>query len=469
MGGCALFVYAEMTPALEERLRKEGMEVARLEVSAGSAEDSDGTIATAKGRGVFCVVVDGYQFDAKFQRSIKDAGLKVLFVDDYGHADQYSADFVLNQNVYAHESAYKNREPYTQLLLGTRFAMLRREFASWRNWRRSFSDSTRHVLVSIGGSDPANVTSQVLQAMVYCCGKDVEVGVIIGDSNPHAAEIRKAADAASFPVQTILGTSDMPRWLMWADVMISSSGSTCWESCFFGLPSILIDVAENQRLVAERLQELGAAIHLGSLSDVTEETMALSLDALLSSTVAGVKMSNVGRQLVDGNGAARVATLLSSDMRLRRAEYSDARLLWEWANDPDVRSSSFSSAHIEWDQHVDWFRKKLSDESTFMFVAIDGQGTPVGQVRFEADENCQARIDISLASEKRGRGLSSTLIEQAVEKVFGMDVVRVHAGVKSENRASIRAFERAGFTKAGDSLVENYPVVHFQIDKSRKS
>ena len=66
----------------------------------------------------------------EYQSALKRAGRKVLFVDDNGHAEHYSADLVLNQNAYASEDLYRNREAATELLLGLQYAMLRREFRS---------------------------------------------------------------------------------------------------------------------------------------------------------------------------------------------------------------------------------------------------------------------------------------------------------------------------------------------------
>ena len=73
------------------------------------------------------LVVDGYHFDVEYQKSIKAAGYRLLWIDDYGHAGHYYADLVLNQNISADPSLYGNRESYTQLLMGPSYALLRRE------------------------------------------------------------------------------------------------------------------------------------------------------------------------------------------------------------------------------------------------------------------------------------------------------------------------------------------------------
>ena len=85
-GGEVLFVLVSSVPTLESRLKAEGLEVVHLASVAGSADEVRQTLALANNRGAAWVVADGYQFGAQYQRAIKQAGLHLLFVDDYGHA-----------------------------------------------------------------------------------------------------------------------------------------------------------------------------------------------------------------------------------------------------------------------------------------------------------------------------------------------------------------------------------------------
>src|SRR5580704_4132175 len=138
-GGDVVFAMAGPTPAIEARLRAEHIEIVSLEVTAGSGQDAARVGELAHSRRPEWIVVDGYQFDDKYQCSVKQARTKLLFVDDNGHCSHYAADLVLNQNVHADEKSYRHREGSTRVLLGTRYAMLRREFTTWRQWRREFT------------------------------------------------------------------------------------------------------------------------------------------------------------------------------------------------------------------------------------------------------------------------------------------------------------------------------------------
>jgi spore coat polysaccharide biosynthesis predicted glycosyltransferase SpsG len=164
-GGNVVFAMVESTPAIDARLRSEGMEIVQLKASPNSIEDARNVSALARDRRAACVVVDGYRFDSHYQSNLKNTGLKLLFVDDLGKCGHYSADLVLNQNVHASESLYADREAHTRLLLGPRFALLRRDFKRWSKWQREFTPNGRKLLVTMGGSDPDNVTAVVLEAL----------------------------------------------------------------------------------------------------------------------------------------------------------------------------------------------------------------------------------------------------------------------------------------------------------------
>jgi UDP-2,4-diacetamido-2,4,6-trideoxy-beta-L-altropyranose hydrolase len=467
MGGRAIFAMAETTPSVAERLRSELCEVRVISTEAGAQEDSRQTAALAREQHAEWVVVDGYQFGAEYQQVLKSAGLKVLFMDDYGHSERYSSDLVVNANVCAGAALYQNREPYTRLLLGTRYCMLRREFNVWRQWQRDVSRVARQVLVTMGGSDPENVTGRVLEALSSdkngCRFEDLETTVVIGGSNPHFESLEPRAAHAGGKVTVRRDTTQMAQLMSAADVAISAAGSTCWELCLLALPSLLVDVAANQTALAQELDRRGCAIHLGNSRDVSVETITDQLERLIRSQEVRQSLSRASRALVDGNGARRVASIVSGDgVFLRRATSNDSRLLLEWANDPAVRSASFSSSPIPWETHEAWFAEKLRHEKCLILIAEDEDGSPLGQIRFDARPDGDCEVDVSVDPAKRGHGLATTLIRRGVQTVMTEKrCLRIHAFVKPENHASHRAFESAGFGSLGEEDANGHRAVHY--------
>jgi UDP-2,4-diacetamido-2,4,6-trideoxy-beta-L-altropyranose hydrolase len=305
-GGRAIFAMAEATPAVEERLRNEGFEVVRVAVRVGSVGDAEETARLAHQQSASWVGVDGYEFRAEYQTGLKRRSLKVLFIDDNGHAGHYSADLVLNQNAHANEELYRSRDVSTKLLLDPRFALLRREFAAWRGWKREVPAVARKVLVTMGGSDPDNFTRKAVEGLRSVREGNLQIRILAGGSNPHVASLEELCTDGENSIQIVKDATDMPEQLSWADLAVAAAGSTCLEMCLMGLPSLLIDLAENQTPIANEFARRGTAYHLGSSKTVTPDRIETEVRRLVTSAAERRAMSQRGQELVDGGGAERV-------------------------------------------------------------------------------------------------------------------------------------------------------------------
>lgn len=443
------------SPALEERLRAENVEVAPLHADPGSPEDATQTVALARQQDAAWIAADGYHFDAAYQKAIKDAGLCLLALDDYGHANHYCADLVLNQNLHAAEALYARREPYTRLLLGTRYALLRREFRTRRSEPRQTPAIARRVLVTLGGSDPDNVTGEVIRALGQVDMDGLEVVIVAGGSNPHYEALRTAVSGAPRAIRLLRNVQNMPERMVWADMAVLAGGSTCWEAAFLGLPSLLLVLADNQRAVAEGMEAEGAARSLGRAETVSPDQIADALTQMLWDAPSRERMSRRGQTLVDGNGAGRVARAMAGrGLHLRPARDEDCRMLWEWANDSEVRAVSFSSEPIPWERHLVWFRAKREDPACVLLIATTEDGTPVGQARFDVAGDA-ATLSISLDVAFRGKGYGAEIIASASSALFDAvnGVSTIHAYVKPDNAASCRVFIKAGWEDCGKTVL----------------
>jgi UDP-2,4-diacetamido-2,4,6-trideoxy-beta-L-altropyranose hydrolase len=475
-GGRVVFAMAQTTTAVTDRLRREGAEVAAIDAPTGSEQDAQRTAELARDARADWIVVDGYQFDAGYQRNLRNAGCEILFLDDYGHAPPYSAEMILNQNVCAQAELYSEREPQTRLLLGTRYCLLRHQFSVRRDLR-VIAPVCRRVLVMMGGSDPENLTARVIEALVLANIEGLEATVVVGGSNPHFDAVKKAAADSGLKIRVQRDVENPAELMAEADVAISAAGSTCWELCMLGLPSLLIDVADNQTALAEELNRRDCAIHVGNRT-VSPAAVAEKLRRLCSDAEQRKILAERSRELVDGNGAARVVSILrgAEGLKLRRARAEDRQMLWEWANDPEVRGASFSSDPIPWETHVAWFAEKIGGEGkvgiaepapgSCLFMIGEQNGVPIGQIRFDVRPDKEWEVDISIEKTKRGCGLAYELIRMGVEALKKYAVGEesrnfcVHAFVKPTNIASAKAFERAGFKRVGAEQMRGHAAIH---------
>ena len=465
-GGQVLFVTAPTAPALETRLQAEGMDVVHVTAQPGSNEDARQTAAWARQKYKAWIAADGYHFDATYQRIIKDSGNKLLALDDYGHTQHYYADIILNQNLHAHEKLYLRRESATRLLLGSRYILLRREFLHGPVRPRELPLTARKMLVTLGGSDPENVTEKVLQALRQLPLAEWEATVVVGGSNPNVGQLCDLINVLQLPIHLEHNVANIARLMAWADMAISAAGSTAWELACMAVPSLLIAVADNQRPIAEHLDRAGTAINLGWHQTLTICDIIRALRELSVSGEQRRDMAQRGRTLIDGHGADRVVMAMRGDpLRLRRVGAEDCQLLWEWANDPEVRAVSFSSAPIRWQDHLQWFHAKLQDAYCLFCIAIDSEDVPVGQVRYDL-KDAHALISLSLDRQQRSKGYGSALLRLSAHALFATTThTTIYAYVKPENQASVRAFERAGYANTGMTITEGQSAVLLTLEK----
>lgn len=315
-GGHAAFAVAGCPPALAERLTSEGVELFAVSSPRASISDAHETGELARRLGAIWIVADSYDFGADYQQGLKESGARVLLIDDYGHAAHYFADAVLNQNVDAADGLYGSREPGTQLLLGVRYVALRREFWRWRGWRREVPEIARRVLVTLGGSDPDNVTFKVVQALSQINVEGLEVTVVAGATNTHYEQLQQYAEADAGVFQLERNVADMPELMSRADVAICAGGTTSWELAFMGVPAVVLILADNQRGPAEHLGREGAAVNLGWHANTTLSDIASATREMLMSPRDRAEKSRRAHALVDGEGGFRVCAYVRSDAQV---------------------------------------------------------------------------------------------------------------------------------------------------------
>jgi UDP-2,4-diacetamido-2,4,6-trideoxy-beta-L-altropyranose hydrolase len=310
--GHVVFLMESCEAALEARLISEGVETRTVHTERGSMKDAEETVRLAKEMAADWVVVDGYCFKANYQRHLHDSGLKLCLLDDEGKADSYFADIIHNADLGVGEELYSNRAPFTKLLLGLQYVLFRREFSKWVAWERDVAPKGRKVLITMGGSDPDNVTLKVIRALQKTGIEGLEIVAVVGASNPHGEQLRLAVQEFKVSVELKYNVTDMPSLMAWSDVTISAGGGTCWELLLLGTPTMILILAENQHANTFLLDQAGAAISLGWHDRITGEEIARRFIELCDNREKRTELSHAGRALIDGKGAVRVVDCLQA-------------------------------------------------------------------------------------------------------------------------------------------------------------
>ncbi len=260
------------------------------------------------------LVVDHYGSTTAWQRHTRAAAKRLLVIDDL-MAHVHEADVLLNQNRADAEAVYRRQHliaPSCVVLAGPTFGLLRPEFLeARRQWPRVIGPVGR-VLIALGGTDPDRRAARVLDALRGVLPAETRVQVVCGvaDAGHDAVVCGAASGRWPWALEVALGVREMGRVLAHADLGVGAAGSSSWERCCVGLPSVAIVLADNQRGPADTLRAAGAA-HVIDAADL-DAHLGPAVAALFDDAGARRDMMARGQALVDGQGVARVASAMAA-------------------------------------------------------------------------------------------------------------------------------------------------------------
>ena len=254
-----------------------------------------------------------------------------------------------------------------------------------------------------------------------------------------------------FSWQCVRAENDVPQWMDWCDLAIATAGSATWELACCGVPTILSIVADNQIELACWCEENRVALSAREIDETCEARLQKAW-ATLSCSDVRLQFSTKAMAAIDGQGAARIVQQLwPQSLGLRRATLADAQILWEWRNNAQTRAMSLQSEPLEWEPHWNWLRSSVENSQHAIWI-VTRDLENVAVVRFHrqitAGKECasEATISVTLAPEFRGQGLSKTVIKTGCRAIFGLwPIQKIRAQIKTQNVASLRAFEACGF------------------------
>ena len=423
------------------------------------------------------LIIDHYAIGKNWEQQAKRLlpNLKILAIDDL--ADRtHDCEILLDQNFGRKNEDYQPLVPSDcQRLLGTRYTLLRDEFASWRAMslsRRKSVQQPNNILVNLGGVDNDNVTLKILQSLntfVQQSTQAFNVTVVMGKTAPHIVRIQDFAKQANFPCHVIVNANNMAELMANADLAIGAAGSTTWERCCLGLPMVLIVLADNQQVIAKALADKNVVKVVTDMAALDEQ-----LPRLLSEIADNYKkFSRQSAKLVDGQGAKRVAHWIEfaqkfQHCQVRQATQADSQMIWQWRNHIDVRRWMFGQDEIALADHEKWYGKQL-DRANVHLLIFEVAGEPMGlvnvtQMTVDKYQTLQlANTHAPNPNEKtaswgfylspnspKGQGLGFALGVLAIAQIFNTtDIGKITAQVLAYNTASLALHRKLGFSETG--------------------
>ena len=232
----------------------------------------------------------------------------VMAIDDL--ADRaHACAILLDQNLGRTGADYEGLVPEGCVnLTGPHYALLRPEFAAARPAalaaRATRSGPAQHVMVVMGGTDAPDATGWVIGQLAQMnLPSEMTVTAVLGPTAPHLDAVRDALTTLSCKSDLLVGTDRMADLMAGSDLAIGAAGSTSWERCALGLPTVIVVIANNQISGATALVASGAAQQVALHAD---STLSATVVPLLAGGADRTQMSQAAAALCDGDGAFRV-------------------------------------------------------------------------------------------------------------------------------------------------------------------
>lgn len=462
-----VFICNKLPDKLQMQISQADCELLILPFDVDSAnwqqsDDADATMTALIQLGINSIdllVVDHYLIDHQWQNVLRKKYKKLLVIDDLANRN-HLADFLLDQTLNRQPNDYLQRLPFNcQLLLGQKHMLLRDEFMQLipsAKQKRSRTTAIEHLLVNLGGFDNDNVTQLVIEALIEYQTKQDEipsltVDIVMTSHSPYIKQISNLIQPYPW-LKLILDCHDMSAKMLQADLAIGACGTTAWERCSLGLPTLAIVLAENQKLVNENLSKQQAIINLGDYKQLTSKKIISAIKQLKHSLTNYHTLVSNSFSSCDGIGTQRVvARLMASPVTLKKAAKKDLQLTFTWQSTPEIRQFSRNPNTVSLAEHSQWFINSLALKTRHMFM-ICSEEQKLGVLRLDEctplniDKAAPTRYEISIliAPQAQGQKLAVKAMH-ALPKTF--ENSEVFAYVNVENHASQQLFRQANFIK----------------------
>lgn len=254
------------------------------------------------------IFVDSYYVSNEYFRTIKKLS-KVIYLDDV-FSFPYDVDYLINYNIFASYEKYcelYSGKSIPELILGTEYTPLRDEFV--RNIPSAIREEVKNVFISTGGSDEFGLVLRIINKLKDNkeLTDEIKYHFIIGSYEPDYDEISFLSGNNDW-IRLYRNVKNMSDIMNMCDVAISAAGSTLYELCSCGVPTVTYVIADNQVGGATGFEENKIMLNAGDLRTVDFDCSKIidKLKVLLNDFELRKSLSEKMLSVVDGKGAERI-------------------------------------------------------------------------------------------------------------------------------------------------------------------
>ena len=243
------------------------------------------------------IIIDNYNLNFYWQKKIKKLVYKLIVIDDLANR-KYFCDLLVDQNYKRKVKDYRKLVPNKcKVLAGAKYVILRDEFLNLKK-KKKIKNS---ILISLGNYDPNLATYRTLLQVLK---KNINLNIIavLPSSSPSFKKIKKLQKFHKFEVYNNI--EFISRLMNRSFLAIGAGGTTSWERCFIGLPTIVLKLANNQNFIIKELLKSKIIYYAGNINS-NNLNISKGIDYFLNKKNYNISVNN-SKNLVDGQGKKRI-------------------------------------------------------------------------------------------------------------------------------------------------------------------
>lgn len=236
---------------------------------------------------------------------------QTAYIDDLNRF-AYPVDILINYNFYAENLKYKERyrklNISTEFLLGPKYAPLREEFIVEK---KNITECPTKILITSGGTDNFNMNMALLEEFQkHIWFEKLEYYVILGAFNPYREALEQKWGL--YPnIHLLSNVKNMSYYMQECDMAVTAGGTTVYELCACGIPSVLYTMADNQYMIAQTVSDRKWIPWVGDIrndKDSCVRKIAEQIETDIKDYTGRKQKSISMQETVDGCGSERIVS-----------------------------------------------------------------------------------------------------------------------------------------------------------------
>ncbi len=386
------------------------------------------------------VVLDGYWFGKQYQQAVKNKGCTLVYIDDLVEEGNI-ADIIINHSIGVSNSDYKKIAPSTSVYAGESYSLIHveKEFLHQQRDKNIY----KQLLISMGGADPLNFTCKILNEYKDFICRFEKVIVVVGNGYNYLQQLKKMVeDFSQVEILQSVPRKDILHIMQQSTAAILSSSTIAVEYVHVGGALAVVQTADNQKYLYKGLIENEVALPVEKIASVSENEI--------------VKLRLNQEKIFNGKSAERFIKLfteleIQSDFSFINASEEHLPITYQWAADPVVRAYSFNQNPIVFEEHQNWFLKKIREPNNMYLLGLLGKDI-VGSLRFDITDT-NGVISYLVSPLYQGKGIGRIMLAKGLDYLaqHNASVTKATGHVMPQNTASVKVFERLGFSRTEEN------------------